>query len=139
MASRRNNMWLAPDSYVFHLGRDDWLHAVNANLMGFSERFLFASAYPLNALKPQLERFRKLAWNDDALPKLFYANAIAALESTLRRQLCFAPSRRIVGSPGRWESRCSCRRRSESSLVKSPITRCGAPADSNGWRGAPSL
>ena len=84
MASRRNNVWLAPDSYVFHLGRDDWLHAVNANLLGFSERFLFASAYPLNALKPQLERFRKLAWNDDALPKLFHANAIAALRLNTR-------------------------------------------------------
>jgi hypothetical protein len=32
----------------------------------------------------QLERFRKLAWNDDALPKLFYANAIDALRLNTR-------------------------------------------------------
>jgi len=79
MASRRNNVWLAPDSYVFHLGRDDWLHAVNSNLLGFADRFLFASAYPLNPLKPQVERFQALQWNQDVMPKLLYRNAIAAL------------------------------------------------------------
>jgi len=52
---------------------------VRRRAAGFAERFLFASAYPLSALKPQLERFRKLPWNEDVLPKLFHANAIAAL------------------------------------------------------------
>jgi len=87
MASRRNNVWLAPDSYVFHLGRDDWLHAVNSNLLGFADRFLFASAYPLNALKPQIERFHSLGWKEDLLPKLLYRNAIHALRLDERPSL----------------------------------------------------
>ena len=91
MASRRENVWLAPDSYVFHLGRDDWLHAVNSNLLGFASRFLFASAYPLNALKPQLERFHKLGWNDDVLPKLLWKNAVAALRLHERPDLAASP------------------------------------------------
>ena len=69
-ASRRDTaLWLAPDGCVFHLGRDDWLHAVNSNLLGFADRFLFASAYPLNALKPQIERFHSLGWKQDLLPE----------------------------------------------------------------------
>jgi uncharacterized protein len=91
MASRRNNVWLAPDSYVYHLGRDDWLQAVNSNLLGFAEHFLFASAYPLNALKPQVERFHKLGWSEEALPKLLYRNAIAALRLRERPALVAAP------------------------------------------------
>ncbi|MEO8137185.1 MAG: amidohydrolase family protein [Betaproteobacteria bacterium] len=91
MASRRNNVWLAPDSYVFHLGRDDWLHAVNSNLLGFADRFLFASAYPLNALKPQIDRFLGLGWNKEALPKLLYRNAIAALRLHERPEVIDAP------------------------------------------------
>jgi len=90
MASRRSNVWLAPDSYVFHLGRDDWLHAVNSNLLGFAERFLFASAYPLNALRPQLDRFRALGWKEELLPKLFWRNAANALR--LRERSTFAAS-----------------------------------------------
>jgi predicted TIM-barrel fold metal-dependent hydrolase len=91
MASRRNNVWLAPDSYVFHLGRDDWLHAVNSNLLGFADRFLFASAYPLNALKPQIERFHSLGWKEDLLPKLLYRNAIHALRLDERPSLVNSP------------------------------------------------
>ncbi|MET0346104.1 MAG: amidohydrolase family protein [Casimicrobiaceae bacterium] len=98
MASRRTNVWLAPDSYVFHLGRDDWLHAVNSNLLGFADRFLFASAYPLNALKPQLERFRGLGWKEELLPKLFWRNAADALR--LRERSAFAGSAEWAGRLG---------------------------------------
>ena len=94
----RTNVWLAPDSYVFHLGRDDWLHAVNSNLLGFADRFLFASAYPLNALKPQLERFRGLGWKEELLPKLFWRNAAAALR--LRERSEFAASAEWAGRLG---------------------------------------
>ncbi|HET9046709.1 MAG TPA: amidohydrolase family protein [Casimicrobiaceae bacterium] len=95
MASRRRNVWLAPDSYVFHLGRDDWLHAVNHNLLGFADRFLFASAYPLNALKPQLDRFRALGWKEEVLPKLLWRNAVDALR--LRERGAFASSAEWAG------------------------------------------
>jgi predicted TIM-barrel fold metal-dependent hydrolase len=79
MASRRENVWLAPDTYLFHLGRDDWLQAVNSNLLGFADHFLFASAYPLNALGTTVERYRQLPWRDDVLSKIFHENAIKAL------------------------------------------------------------
>jgi predicted TIM-barrel fold metal-dependent hydrolase len=84
MAARRENVWLAPDTYVFHLGRDDWLHAVNGNLLGFASRFLFASAYPLNALRRTVERYRELAWNAEMLPLIFWRNAVAALRLSER-------------------------------------------------------
>jgi predicted TIM-barrel fold metal-dependent hydrolase len=79
VASRRNNVWLAPDSYLYHLGFADWMQAINFNALGFADRFVFSSAYPLNALQPQVERFRGLDWKPEALPKLFYRNAINAL------------------------------------------------------------
>ena len=79
MASRRDNVWLAPDTYLFHLGRDDWLHAVNDNLLGFASRFVFASAYPLNALQRTVARYRALPWKEDVLPQIFWRNAAAAL------------------------------------------------------------
>ncbi len=79
MASRRNNVWLAPDSYLYHLGFADWMQAINFNALGFADRFVFSSAYPLNALKPQVDRFVGLDWSADAVPKLLYGNAIAAL------------------------------------------------------------
>lgn len=79
MACRYDNVWLAPDSYLYHLGHADWLQAINYNALGFASRFVFSSAYPLNALGEQVERFRALPWMGDVLPKLFCDNAIAAL------------------------------------------------------------
>jgi hypothetical protein len=91
MASRRNNVWLAPDSYAFHLGRDDWVHAVSANLLGFADRILFASAYPLNPLRRMVERYREVPWGEAALPKLFHRNAIAALRLAERPDFAQSP------------------------------------------------
>ena len=91
VASRRSNVWLAPDSYVFHLGRDDWIHAVNHNLLGFASRFLFASAYPLDALKPQLDRFLGLGWKEELLPKLLWRNAADALRLAERPAFASSP------------------------------------------------
>jgi len=79
MACRYDNVWLAPDSYLYHLGHADWLQAINFNALGFAERFVFASAYPLNALGEQVERFRTLPWQGEVLEKLFFRNAIRAL------------------------------------------------------------
>jgi predicted TIM-barrel fold metal-dependent hydrolase len=95
MAARRENVWLAPDTYVFHLGRDDWLHAVNGNLLGFASRFLFASAYPLNALRRTVERYRELPWNAERLPLIFWRNAVAALR--LRERADFVASPQWAG------------------------------------------
>ncbi len=79
MASRRDNVWLAPATYLFHLGREDWLHAVNDNLLGFASRFVFASAYPVNALERTVTRYRALPWKEGVLPQIFWRNAVAAL------------------------------------------------------------
>ncbi len=89
MAYRRDNVWLSPDSYVHHLGRDDWIQAVNYDALGFASRFVFASAYPLNALKPQVDRFQAMPWAPEALPKLLYKNAVAALRLNERSAFDF--------------------------------------------------
>jgi predicted TIM-barrel fold metal-dependent hydrolase len=91
MAARRENVWLAPDTYLFHLGREDWLHAVNSNLLGFADRFLFASAYPLNGLATTVERYRQLPWREEVLPKIFHRNAIKALRLDERPDVMASP------------------------------------------------
>jgi hypothetical protein len=79
MAARRDNVWLSPDIYFFHLGHEDWVKAINANLMGFSERFLFGSSYPLTALGPYIENFLRVAWKSDVLERILCRNALHAL------------------------------------------------------------
>jgi predicted TIM-barrel fold metal-dependent hydrolase len=79
MASRRDNVWLSPDSYFFHLGHEDWFRAVNLNLGGAAERFLFASSYPLTPLKAFVDNFLRLNWKADILDKILYRNALRAL------------------------------------------------------------
>ena len=80
IASRRENIWLAPDGYFFHLGHEDWMHAINKNIMDFSYRFLFASAYPLTPIGPFVQNFLKLEWNPEALSRILFLNAIEALK-----------------------------------------------------------
>ena len=80
MAARRDNVWLSPDGYFFHLGHEDWVRAIRLNLGGFTEKFLFGSAYPLTPIAPFVENFRKVGWDDEVLRKLFYRNALTALD-----------------------------------------------------------
>lgn len=80
MAARRDNVWLSPDIYFFHLGHEDWMKAINGNLMGFAERFLFGSSYPLTAIGPYVENFLRLAWQPEVLEKILYRNALRALQ-----------------------------------------------------------
>lgn len=95
MASRRDNVWLSPDIYFFHLGHEDWFKAINSNLMGFAERFLFASSYPLTALGPYVQNFLRLPWTEDVLERILYRNALRALrieqEPALRELYATAP------------------------------------------------
>ena len=65
------------------------------HLLGFADRFLFASAYPLNALKRIVETFHQLGKNENALPKRFYRNAVAALR--LDERPAFSNSAEWVG------------------------------------------
>ncbi len=79
MAARRDNVWLSPDIYFFHLGHDDWVKAINANLGGFADRFLFGSSYPLTAIGPYVENFMKIAWQPEVLERILFRNALRAL------------------------------------------------------------
>jgi predicted TIM-barrel fold metal-dependent hydrolase len=79
MASRRDNVWLSPDGYFFPMGHEDWVRAINYNLMSFSERFLFGSAYPLTAIGLFVENFMKVSWREEVLEKILYRNALKAL------------------------------------------------------------
>ena len=80
VASRRDNIWLAPDIYFFHLGHEDWVKAINANLLGFADRFLFASSYPLTAIGPYVESFLRVEWKPDVLERILHRNALRALK-----------------------------------------------------------
>lgn len=80
VAARRENVYVSPDSYLFDMGTQDWITAVNSNHYGVSDRFLFGTAYPAVALKPYMERFFALPWNKDVLPKILYQNALRAFD-----------------------------------------------------------
>ncbi len=79
IAMRRDNIWLSPEGYLWHMGHEDWLRAVNKNLEGFANKFLFGSAYPLTPIKDFVENFKKLPWAEGVLSKLLYENALDAL------------------------------------------------------------
>jgi len=80
MASRRDNIWLSPDGYFFHMGHEDWVRAIKHNMMGFREKFLFASAYPLTPIQPFVENFLKVGWSEETLERIMYRNALTALQ-----------------------------------------------------------
>jgi predicted TIM-barrel fold metal-dependent hydrolase len=88
VAMRRENIWLSPEGYLWHLGHEDWLRAINKDLEGFSNNFLFGSAYPLTPIKVFVENFRKLPWAEGVLPKLFYRNALEALNLSGNQVFC---------------------------------------------------
>ncbi|TDH34309.1 hypothetical protein E2A64_16695 [Pseudohoeflea suaedae] len=79
IAMRRSNVWLSPEGYLWHLGHEDWLRAINKNFENFSSRFLFGTAYPLTPIKPFVENFLALDWKTEFLPRMLYMNALEAL------------------------------------------------------------
>lgn len=81
-AMRRDNIWLSPEGYLWHLGHEDWLRAINKNFEGFSNKFLFGSAFPLTPIKAFVDNFKKLPFDEEVLPKLLYKNALTALNLT---------------------------------------------------------
>jgi uncharacterized protein len=79
MASRRENVWLSPDIYFFHLGHTDWIQAINSNLLGFSERFIFGSSYPLTGIQQYVDSFNRIEWKTEVRDRIFFRNALRAL------------------------------------------------------------
>lgn len=79
IAMRRDTIWLSPEGYLWHLGHEDWMRAITKNFEGFSNKFLFGTAYPLTPIKAFVDNFMKLPFNEEVLPKLLYQNALNAL------------------------------------------------------------
>lgn len=79
VAMRRDNIWLSPEGYLWHLGHEDWIRAINKNFEGFRKKFLFGSAFPLTPVKFFVQNFLNLPWEKDVLPDLLYKNALSAL------------------------------------------------------------
>ena len=80
VAARRENVYMSPDSYLFDMGTEDWVKAVNSNHYGIADRFLFGSAYPAVQLAPYMAAFFKLPWDPEALPRILYRNALRAFD-----------------------------------------------------------
>lgn len=79
IAMRRDTIWLSPEGYLWHLGHEDWIRAINKDLEGFSSKFLFGTAYPLTPIKAFVDNFMKVPFDAKLLPKLLYKNALQAL------------------------------------------------------------
>lgn len=76
---RRNNVYAAPDLYLYWPGSQDWLNAVNRERV--ANKFLFGSAYPLcGNLARSVNCFLDLDWNPATLDKLLFKNALRALK-----------------------------------------------------------
>lgn len=81
VCQRRDNVWASPDFYLLTgLGTMDWVEAVNRNMSGFADKFIFGSGYPFFPLKNAVSGYLKLPWRKDVLPKIFYKNAFKALK-----------------------------------------------------------
>ena len=77
VSGRHEHVYLSPDMYLFHMGRDDWVSEVNANHFGLQERFLYGTAYPSGAHpKNYTKDFLALPWVPQALPKILFQNAL---------------------------------------------------------------
>lgn len=77
VAGRHEHVYLSPDIYLFHMGTHDWVAEVNANHFGLQDRFLYGTAYPAGPHPQQYtEKFMRLPWSPDALPKILSGNAM---------------------------------------------------------------
>jgi len=81
VAGRRNNVFPSPDSHAINgLGTDLWVEAVNRNLYGMANKFIFGTAYPLYPLKHMVDAYFQLPWKKEVLPQIMYKNALRALK-----------------------------------------------------------
>lgn len=80
VAARRENVYMSPDSYLFDMGTEDWVKAVNSSHYGIGDRFVFGSAYPAVSLDSYVKAFLALPWQPELLPQLLYRNALRAFD-----------------------------------------------------------
>ncbi len=77
MAFRRENVYISPDMYLCHMpGMDDYLKAAGSFL---SERFIYASCYPLAPIKDYAKWFRTLPFSPELMERLVHRNAAELL------------------------------------------------------------
>jgi len=76
VAARHENVFLSPDMYLLHLGTEDWVKALNHNLFGLTDQFLFGTCFPSIPIKPFVDEFWALPVKKEVLPKILYKNAL---------------------------------------------------------------
>ncbi len=78
---RRPNIYLSPDMYLYNgmPGSREYIEAANGFM---SDRFLFATAYPVMPLDGTIDLFLKLGLRESVLDRVMYKNAAELLAST---------------------------------------------------------
>ncbi len=98
VATRRSNVYVSPDLYVFAPGRREWVYAVNRRHI--ADRFLFATGFPFCGHPVRaVNRFLLLGWRPALLDRVLYRNAIRALR--LDTEPVFA---RLLAGPDRYSA-----------------------------------
>jgi predicted TIM-barrel fold metal-dependent hydrolase len=94
IAYRRENLYLSPDMYLVEMpGMSDYVKAADSFL---SERFIYASSYPLCPIKGYFEWFSRLPIRPENRERILFRNALSFLGL---KELPFEPSTRR--GPGR--------------------------------------
>jgi hypothetical protein len=75
---RRTNIWLSPDMYLFGgmPGAREYVDVMNGFM---SERFLFATAYPVLPLGESVEKFLQFPLKESVIDRVLYRNAAELL------------------------------------------------------------
>jgi predicted TIM-barrel fold metal-dependent hydrolase len=79
VALKHPNVFVSPDVYQFAPGSHLYIEAANGFM---ADQYLFATAYPVLALKETVERFKALPLNPTALEKALCGNARRLLKLT---------------------------------------------------------
>lgn len=72
VALKHPNVYISPDTYQFRPGSLLYVEAANGFL---EDQYLFGTAYPMRALKPFVEEFKKLPFTPEAMDKALGGNA----------------------------------------------------------------
>jgi predicted TIM-barrel fold metal-dependent hydrolase len=77
VAFRYDNVTIVPDMYIFQPGGRLYVEAANGAL---SEQIAFGSSFPFRAMRQSAQDYERLGFSDDALEKVFFANAARLLK-----------------------------------------------------------
>ncbi len=72
VAYRHQNVYIAPDSYLFLPGGDELVTAVNGFL---ADQYIYSSSYPVGEVDTALERFLAMPFAKSTLPSILAGNA----------------------------------------------------------------